>query len=42
MRATVAELEAEWRVLLGDDDFDRLRTLLRRLNDGLATGSRQS
>jgi DNA-binding MarR family transcriptional regulator len=40
MRATVTEIEAEWRALLGDDDFDRLRTLLTRLNDGLATASK--
>lgn len=39
MRAAVTELETEWRALLGDDDFDRLRTLLTRLNDGLAAAS---
>ena len=37
MRRAVTEIEAEWRALLGDDDFSRLRTLLTRLNDGLAT-----
>jgi DNA-binding MarR family transcriptional regulator len=39
MRGTVREIETEWRALLGDDDFDRLHTLLIRLNDGLATAS---
>jgi DNA-binding MarR family transcriptional regulator len=40
MRGTVSEIETEWRALLGDDDFDRLRTLLTRLNDGLTTASK--
>jgi DNA-binding MarR family transcriptional regulator len=40
MRGTVGEIEAEWRALLGGDDFDRLRTLLTRLNDGLAAASK--
>ena len=40
MRAAVSEIEAEWRALLGGDDFERLQTLLTRLNDGLATASR--
>jgi DNA-binding MarR family transcriptional regulator len=35
MRGAVAELEAEWTALLGRDDFERLRTLLARLNEGL-------
>jgi DNA-binding MarR family transcriptional regulator len=37
MRAAVTEIETEWRALLGDGDFHRLRTLLTRLNDGLST-----
>ena len=36
MRDAVTELEAEWSALLGRDEFERLRTLLARLNDGLA------
>lgn len=39
MRATVTEIEAEWRALLGDDDFDTMKSLLARLNAGLADGS---
>src|SRR3954469_13696473 len=39
MRDAVAKIEAEWSALLGYDDFARLRTLLMRLNDGLAGGS---
>ena len=35
MREAVTELEAEWRTLLGHDDFERLRGLLMRLNEGL-------
>lgn len=38
MRTAVTELEAEWRTMLGDDDFDRLHRLLTRLNEGLAGG----
>jgi DNA-binding MarR family transcriptional regulator len=38
MRAAVTELEAEWRAMLGDEDFGRLHELLTRLNDGLAAG----
>jgi DNA-binding MarR family transcriptional regulator len=40
MRGAVSEIEAEWRALLGDDDFDRLRTLLTRLNDGFGAASK--
>jgi DNA-binding MarR family transcriptional regulator len=36
MRGAVRDLEAEWSALLGDDDFDRLRVLLTRLNQGIA------
>jgi len=36
MRDAVTELEAEWSDLLGRDDFESLRTLLARLNEGLA------
>jgi len=36
MRDAVTELEAEWSALLGRDDFECLRTLLTRLNEGLA------
>jgi DNA-binding MarR family transcriptional regulator len=39
IRGAVAQIEAEWQALLGEDDFDRLRTLLIRLNDGLASAS---
>lgn len=35
MRGAVAELEAEWRTLLGRDDFEHLHSLLTRLNAGL-------
>jgi DNA-binding MarR family transcriptional regulator len=35
MRGAVAEIEDEWSALLGDKDFQRLRALLMRLNDGL-------
>ena len=35
MRDAVSELEAEWSALLGRDDFEQLRTLLIRLNEGL-------
>jgi DNA-binding MarR family transcriptional regulator len=37
MRDAVAALEAEWSALLGRDEFERLRTLLIRLNEGLGT-----
>jgi DNA-binding MarR family transcriptional regulator len=40
MRRAVTELEAEWRGLLGEDDFDRLRSLLGRLNEQLADGAK--
>jgi DNA-binding MarR family transcriptional regulator len=36
MRGAVAEIEAEWAAMLGEEDFQRLRALLTRLNDGLA------
>lgn len=36
VREAVTELEAEWSTLLGRDDFEHLRTLLTRLNEGLA------
>jgi DNA-binding MarR family transcriptional regulator len=36
MRDAVIQLEAEWSALLGGDEFEHLRTLLTRLNDGLA------
>jgi DNA-binding MarR family transcriptional regulator len=36
MRDAVTQLEAEWSALLGRDEFEHLRTLLTRLNDGLA------
>lgn len=36
MRDAVTELEAEWSALLGRDEFEHLRRLLGRLNDGLA------
>jgi DNA-binding MarR family transcriptional regulator len=36
MREAVTDLEGEWSALLGRDDFERLRLLLSRLNDGLA------
>jgi DNA-binding MarR family transcriptional regulator len=39
IRSSVREIEAQWRALLGDGDFDRLRALLIRLNDGLASGA---
>jgi len=39
MRDAVTELEAEWSTLLGRDDFEHLRTLLTRLNEGLADGT---
>jgi DNA-binding MarR family transcriptional regulator len=39
MRGAVTEIEAEWSALLGEDDFERLRALLTRLNDGLAGAS---
>jgi DNA-binding MarR family transcriptional regulator len=36
MRGAVRDIEAEWTELLGARDFACLRTLLSRLNDGLA------
>jgi DNA-binding MarR family transcriptional regulator len=36
MRDAVTELEAEWSALLGRDQFEHLRILLTRLNEGLA------
>ena len=36
MRDAVTQLEAEWSALLGRDDFEHLRILLTRLNEGLA------
>lgn len=37
MRAAVTTIETEWTTLLGPRDFQQLRTLLQRLNDGLSS-----
>jgi len=36
IRAAVGEVEAEWAAELGREDFEQLRTLLRRLNESIA------
>ena len=37
IRTAVTEVEGEWAEVLGRDDFERLRTLLVRLSDGLGS-----